>query len=66
MSSDLLWNMGLLCLFLFIALCILGYVSEEMIYSFWEEEESGIDRILKIILIIALLLSTILVLTSYY
>ncbi|MGD6963995.1 hypothetical protein ACQCVB_17400 [Fictibacillus phosphorivorans] len=65
MSFDLLWNMGLPCLFLFIALCILGYVSREMIYAFWEEEESGIDRFLKIILTIALLLSTILVLIKF-
>jgi hypothetical protein len=65
MSFDLVWNLGFPCLLLMIALGILGYISKNMIYSFFFEEESGFDFILKIILSIALVLSTLLVLIKF-
>jgi hypothetical protein len=65
MSFDIVWNLGLPCLLLLAALCILGYISKEMIQSFFYEDETRVDFVIKIILSVGLVLSTILVLINF-
>jgi hypothetical protein len=65
LSFDLVWNLGIPCVLLLLALSILGYTCKEMIQSFYYEEETKFDLILKIILSIALVLSTLLVLIKF-
>jgi hypothetical protein len=64
-SYSFILNLAIPCIFLAISLGILSYISWGMILSFNEDKESKVDYYIKIILSIALVLSTVLVLIKF-
>ncbi|GGB62061.1 hypothetical protein [Fictibacillus barbaricus] len=62
MSFDPFWNLAFPCLLLFVSLFILGFICKDLLRSIPFKNDSGLDLVLKIILSISLVFSTVLVL----
>ncbi|WLR60630.1 hypothetical protein [Guptibacillus hwajinpoensis] len=65
MSYDMLWNLAIPCFLLLISVSLLAYITKDFIFKSFEEQESQVDFVLKIILVISLIIVSVFVLIKF-